>query len=72
MIVVVKKINHTGQRYLTKDIIGKVGRVLGKVHHHGREWIRVGFKGKKNFSTMCFGSPYYDFLEDELEKKDAV
>ncbi len=39
MLVTVEKINSTGQRYVPRSCIGKTGKVVGKVHHHGREWI---------------------------------
>ncbi len=67
-LVVIEKIVQTGNRYLPKGILGKTGKVLGKVRRHGKEWIVVGFKvEKKSFSHFCLGNPSYYFLEEEIK-----
>jgi hypothetical protein len=70
MNVTIERINNTGMRFIPKGVIGRTGKVVGKVKHHGREWIRVVFPQKSHsLSHMCFGNEYYDFLEDEIKEQ---
>lgn len=67
--VVVKKVNATGQRYIPKGVIGRSGRVIKEVTHHGVRWKRVLFTDEPyKFTTNLLGYPYYDFTDDEIEE----